>query len=51
MYCIITNNGDHHDLSHCRTREQAEQEFHLRYTEDEIRELDAELIEDVGNDN
>lgn len=51
MYCVITNNGDHYDLSHCRTREQAEREFRLRYTEEEIRELDAELIEDVGNDD
>lgn len=45
MFCIVTNTGDYQELPHCRTLEEARIEFGLRYTAEEIEDLEAEIIE------
>jgi len=44
MFTIITNTGDYLETE-ATTRSEAENLLHLIYTEEEIKDLEAEIIE------
>lgn len=44
MFTLIFSNGDYLELR-ARTREQAEIEMHTRFTDEEIRALEIEIVD------
>lgn len=44
MFTIITNTGDYREIN-AATRSEADTLLHLMYSEEEIKDLEAEIIE------